>query len=118
LLLRVREWVLETLGPLHFTRTAKETVAQLLGAQQIFQDLLPQQKIPFRLTRKPFFQAGLRLFELGMGVRGGEPIRFSLPLEEKTFYRRKRKRRSRRNSRGRTFRNPGRKEVPPGHSTP
>lgn len=118
LLARVREWVLETLGPLHFTRGAKEAAAQLLGAQQVLNDILPPGKIPFRLTRKPYFQEAFRLFQVGVQARGGEPVPLSWPSEEKTFTRRRRKRRSRNHRRGRTSRNPRGQEIPPGHSTP
>jgi poly(A) polymerase len=74
---RVRRWVLETLGPLHFTRQAKEGASQLLGAQRIFREFMQERKLPLRVVRRPHFQPALHLFELTARVRGEEPTLFS-----------------------------------------
>jgi poly(A) polymerase len=98
-LLRVRQWVSDTLGPLHFTRQTKEGATQLLSAQRIFREFPSRGKLPLRLVRKPSFQPALHLFELGAGIRGEDPARFSWPSKGEPFHRRRRKRRPR-NKRG------------------
>jgi poly(A) polymerase len=94
-LLRVRQWVSDTLGPLHFTRQAKEGATQLLSAQRIFREFRPQGKLPLRLVRKPSFQPALHLFELGAKIRGEEPAPFSWSSSETPFHRRRKKHRPR-----------------------
>ena len=116
-LLRVRQWVIDTLGPLHFPRQTREGATQFLGAQRIFQDFFPGGKIPFRVMRKPFFQPALRLMELGAKVRGKEPVRLSWPSEEKHFNRRRRKRRSRKKKEREPGANQGVEGIPPGNHT-
>ena len=117
-LLRVRHWVLDTLGPLHFPRHTREGAIQFLSAQRIFQEFLPGEKLPLRLVRKVFFQPAFHLFELGAKVRGNEPVRFSWPSEEKQFHRRGRKYRARRRKRRRAGGKPAVEGIPPGDQTP
>ncbi len=117
-LLRVRQWLLDTLGPLHFPRQSREGATQFLGAQRIFQDFGPEEKLPLRLVRKLFFHPALHLFELGAKVRGEEPIQFSWPSEEKRFYRRKRKRRARKKKRRDAGGNPAAEGNPPENQNP
>ena len=117
-LLRVRQWLVDTLGPLHFPRQAREGATQFLGAQRIFQEFLPGEKIPPRLVRKPFFHPALHLFELGAKVRGKEPAQFSWTFEEKRFFRRKRKRRARQKKRRDAGGNPTAEGNPPENQNP
>ena len=117
-LLRVRQWLLDTLGPLHFPRQSREGATQFLSAQRIFQDFRPEEKLPLRLVRKLFFQPALHLFELGAKVRGKEPIQFSWPSEEKRFYRRKKKRRARKKKRRDAGGNPAAEGNPPENQNP
>jgi poly(A) polymerase len=93
---RVRSWVLEILGPLQFPRFAKEAAAHLLGSQRIFRELLPQQRLPLRFLRKPYFPQARHLFEIGARARGEDPERISWQAEERKSQRRRRNRRRRR----------------------
>ena len=93
---RVREWVLETLGPLQFTRNAKEAASHLLGYQRIFPEFLPGRKLPLRLLRKPYFLQAGHLFEIGARARGNAWEGLSFQAEEEKAARRKRKPRHRR----------------------
>ncbi|HYB21200.1 MAG TPA: poly(A) polymerase [Thermodesulfobacteriota bacterium] len=117
-LVQIRQWVTDTLGPLHFPRQIREGATQFLAAQRIFQDFFPGGKLPFRLVRKPFFQPALRLMELGAKVRGREPFQLSWPSEEKHFYRRKRKRRPRKGKRREAGDKPEADRIPPEVHTP
>jgi poly(A) polymerase len=93
--LKVREWLISTLGPFLFTRHCREAAVQLLASQRLFREFAPSGKLPWRWTRRPDFPHALRLFELGEGLRGEETSRFSWLLEDRKFLRRKRKRRFR-----------------------
>jgi poly(A) polymerase len=93
---RVRSWVLEILGPLQFPRYAKEAAAHLLGSQRILREFLPQQRLPLRFLRKPYFPQARRLFEIGARARGEDPEKFSWQAEERRSLRRRRNRRRRR----------------------
>ena len=93
---RVRSWILEILGPLQFPRFAKEAAAHLLGSQRIFREFLPQQRLPLRFLRKPYFPQARPLFEIGARARGEDPARFSWQAEERRSPRRRRNRRHRR----------------------
>jgi poly(A) polymerase len=93
---RVRSWVLEILGPLQFPRYAKEAAAHLLGSQRIFREFLPQQRLPLRFLRKPYFPQARHLFEIGARARGEDPERFSWQAEERRSLGRRRNRRHRR----------------------
>ncbi len=115
---RVRQWVADTLGPLHFPRQIREGATQLLSAQRIFQEFLPEGKLPLRLVRKPFFHPAFHLFELGAKVRGKEPVRLSWPSDEKQFYRRKKKHRPRKKKKGGAGGKAGVAGIPPGDQTP
>jgi poly(A) polymerase len=117
-LLRVRQWVVDTLGPLHFPRQTREGATQFLSAQRIFQEFLPGEKLPLRLVRKVFFQPAFHLFELGAKVRGEEPVGLSWPSEEKPFYRRGRKHRARKRKRRGAGGKPAVEGIPPGHQNP
>jgi poly(A) polymerase len=117
-LLRVRQWVVDTLGPLHFPRQTREGATQFLSAQRIFQEFFPGEKLPLRLVQKVFFQPAFHLFELGAKVRGEEPVRLSWPSEEKPFYRRKRKHRARKKKKRGAGGNPAVEGIPPGHQNP
>jgi hypothetical protein len=97
--LRVREWLINTLGPFSFTRHSREAAAQLLAHQRTLHEFGPLGRLPLRLVRRPDFSQVLHLFQLASKARGEEPIKFSWPLEEKRFHRRKRKRRFRRKTR-------------------
>ncbi len=94
---RVRDWVMEILGPLQFTHRAKETAVDLLGAQRIFQEFLPTQRIPWFFPRKSYFPQAKLLFEIGHRASGEEPDRINWQADEKS----PRKRRKRRNGRHR-----------------
>ena len=93
--LKVREWLIHTLGPFLFTRHSREAATQLLAGQRILHQFPPPGKIPWRWARRPSFYRALRLFELGAGLRGEEPSRFLCPPADKKFSRRKRIRRFR-----------------------
>ena len=93
--LKVREWLIHTLGPFLFTRHSREAATQLLAGQRILHQFPPPGKIPWRWARRPGFSRALRLFELGAGLRGEEPSRFFCPPADKKFSRRKRIRRFR-----------------------
>jgi poly(A) polymerase len=93
--LKVREWLIHTLGPFLFTRHSRETATQLLAGQRILHQFAPPGKIPWRWARRPGFSRALRLFELGAGLRGEEPSHFFCPPADKKFSRRKRIRRFR-----------------------
>jgi poly(A) polymerase len=93
---RVRSWVREILGPLQFTRYAREAAAHLLSSQRIFQEFLPQRKLPLRFWKKPYFPQARRLFEIGTRARGEDPEKISWSAEERRFLRRRRNRRHRR----------------------
>ena len=97
--LKVREWLVHTLGPFPFTRHSRESAVQLLASQRLFREFAPLGKLPFRLVRRPDFSQALHLFELGAQVRGEEVPRFSWPLQEKKPFRRRRKRRIRKKGR-------------------
>ena len=97
--LKVREWLIHTLGPFSFTRYSREVAAQLLAHQRTLREFSPLGRLPVRLVRRPEFSQALHLFQLASRARGEEPLKFSWPLEEKRFHRRKRKHRSRRKTR-------------------
>jgi len=97
--LKVREWLIHTLGPFSFTRHSREAAAQLLAHQRTLREFTPLGRLPLRLVRRPEFSQALHLFQLASKARGEEPLKFSWPLEEKRFHRRKRKRWSRRKTR-------------------
>jgi poly(A) polymerase len=109
--LKVREWLMHTLGHLLFTRHSRESAVQLLATQRLLREFAPSGKLPLRLVRRPDFSLALHLFELGAKVRGEEIPRFSQPLEDKKPTRRRRKRR---------FRKKGRREAggPPPAAAP
>ncbi len=90
---RVRSWVLEILGPLQFTRYAKEAAVHLLSSQRIFQEFLPPRKLPRRFLGKRYFSQALHLFEVGARARGEHPKKFSCQAEERKSLQRKKKRR-------------------------
>jgi poly(A) polymerase len=116
--LRVREWLIHTLGPFSFTRHSREATAQLLAHQRTLREFAPLGRLPLRLVRRPEFSQALHLFQLASKARGEEPLKFSWPLEEKRFRRRRRKHRFRRKTR----RPPGGPlaagEPPPGDASP
>ena len=116
--LKVREWLIHTLGPFLIIRHSREAVAQLLAYQRIFREFTPPGKLPRRWVRRPDFSRALRLFELGAGVRGEEPLVFSWPLEEKKFSRRKRKRRFRKKRKRENVGNPAAGGSLPGNPNP
>jgi poly(A) polymerase len=92
----VREWVLEMLGPLQFTRKAKEVASHLLGSQRIFHEFLPGQRLPLHFLRKPYFLQARHIFEIGARARGEAHEELSWQAEERKSPRRKKKRRHRR----------------------
>jgi poly(A) polymerase len=100
---RVREWILETLGPLQFTRYAREIASHLLSSQRVFREFLPPRKLPLRFMRKPYFPQARQLFEIGARARGEAPGMVSWPGEERKSLRRKRKRRNRKKKKGTAF---------------
>jgi poly(A) polymerase len=112
--LKVREWLIHTLGPFLFTRHSRETAAQLLANQRLFQEFAPQGRLPLRLVRRPDFSQALRLFEMAAGVRGEESSPFSWPAADKKFSPRKRKRRFRKKRKRESRGNPAAGESPPG----
>ena len=95
---RVRSWVLEILGPLQFPRHAKEAATHLLGAQRIFREFLPHQRLPLRFLRKPYYPQVRHLFEIGARARGEDPERFSWQPEERRSGRRRKRRHRRKKS--------------------
>ncbi len=97
--LKVREWLIHTLGPFSFTRHSREAAAQLLAHQRTLRQFGPSGRLPLRLVRRPEFSQALHLFQLASKARGEEPLKFSWPLEEKRFRRRKGKHRFRRKGR-------------------
>jgi len=92
---KVRQWVMEVLGPLQFTGYAKEGASQLLGAQKAFGEFRPQGKVPWYLAQKPYFEMARRVFEIGTMARGRDMGIFSWEVEEKKPWRGKKKRRRR-----------------------
>ena len=117
-LLKVREWLMQILGPFSFTRYSREAAAQLLAHQRTLREFEPLGRLPLRLVRRPEFSQVLLLFQLAGKARGEEPITFSGPLEGKKFHRRKRKRRFRRKTRRQTGDAPAADEPPPGDPAP
>ena len=117
-LLKVREWLMQILGPFSFTRYSREAAAQLLAHQRTLREFEPLGRLPLRLVRRPEFSQVLLLFQLAGKARGEEPITFSGPLEGKKFHRRKRKRRFRRKTRRQTGDAPAAGEPPPGDPEP
>jgi poly(A) polymerase len=93
---KVKEWVTEIMNPLQFPRQAKEAVNHLLGSQRIFREFLPEQKLPLRFKRKPYFFQALHLFEIEARARGEGPAEVSWPTGERTPLRKRRKKRHRR----------------------
>jgi poly(A) polymerase len=112
--LKVREWLVHTLGPFLFTRHSREAAAQLLANQRIFREFAPPGKLPWRWVRKPDFSRALRLFQLEAGVRGEESSPFSWPAADEKFSPRKRKRRFRKKRKRENRGNPAVVESPPG----
>ncbi len=88
---RVRDWVMEILGPFQFTHRAKEVAIDLLGAQRIFQEFLPQQRIPWFFTRKSYYPQAKQLFDIGYRAAGEEPDRLHWQPDEKSPRKRKRR---------------------------
>jgi len=115
---KVRAWLTHTLGPFMFTRHSRETAAQLLAYQRVFQEFASQGRLPRRLARRPDISHALRLSEVAAGVRGEETLVFSWPLEEKKFSRRKRKRRFRKKRKRENVGNPAAGESSPGNPNP
>jgi poly(A) polymerase len=93
---RVREWILQTLGPLQFTRKAKEAASHLLSSQRIFREFLPGQRLPLRFLRKPYFLQARHIFEIDARARGKAYEGLSWQAEERKPPRGKKKRRHRR----------------------
>jgi poly(A) polymerase len=93
---RVREWILQTLGPLQFTRKAKEAASHLLSCQRIFHEFLPGQRLPLRLLRKPYFLQARHIFEIDARARGKAYEGLSWQAEERKPPRGKKKQRHRR----------------------
>jgi len=112
--LKVREWLIHTLGPFLITRHSREAATQLLAYQRIFREFTPLGKLPRRLVRRPDFSRALRLFELGAGVRGEELSPFSWPLADKRFPSRRKKRRFRKKRKRENWGHPAAGESPPG----
>lgn len=92
---KVRHWIMEVLGPLQFTGYAKEGVILLLGAQKTFHEFRPQQKLPWHLVQKPYFEAARNVFEMGARAQGEDIQTSTWEIEEKKTWRGKRKRRGR-----------------------
>ncbi len=97
--LKVREWLIHTLGPFSFTRYSREAAAQLLAHQRTLREFGPRGRLPLRLVRRPDFSQILQLFRLAGKAGGEETLSFSWPLEGKKFRRRKRKHRFRKKNR-------------------
>lgn len=93
---RVREWVAETLEPLHFTRQAKEAIIHLLGSQKIFREFLPERQLPLRFLRQPYFPQALHLFEIEARARGEDLTGLSWQTGERASPWKRRKKRYRR----------------------
>jgi poly(A) polymerase len=95
---QVREWVTETMRPLHFARQVREAVIHLLSAQRIFKEFLLQRKLPWRFKRQPYFSQALHLFEMEARARGEESVAFSWtsgpggPIGQRRKKKRRRKR--------------------------
>ena len=95
---QVREWVTETMQPLHFARQVREAIIHLLSAQRIFKEFLPQRKLPWRFTRQPYFSQSLHLFEVEARARGEDPAALSWtsgpggPIGQRRKKKRRRKR--------------------------
>lgn len=97
---QVRKWVTETMRPLQFARQAREATIHLLGAQRIFNEFLPQRKLPWRFTRQPYFSQALHLFEMEARARGEESTALSWTTGAGTpTWERKKKRRRRKKKR-------------------
>ena len=90
---RVRDWVMEILGPLQFTHRAKEAAIELLAAQRIFQEFLPKQRMPWFFPRKPYYPQAKLLFDIGYRAAGEEPDRINWQPDEK-FPRKRKKRKN------------------------
>jgi poly(A) polymerase len=91
---RVRDWILEILGPLQFTHRSKEIAIDLLGAQRVFQEYLPDRKLPLPFMQKSFFPGAKQLFDIGYRAAGEDPGLIDWQAEErKPGKRKKRKRR-------------------------
>lgn len=112
--LKVRNWLIHTLGPFLFTRHAREAAAQLLAIQRFFREFALPGRLPLRLVRRPDFSRAFRLFKLAAGIRGEESSRFSWPAADKKFSPRKRKRRFRKKRKRETWGKPIAGESPPG----
>jgi poly(A) polymerase len=54
--LKVREWLIQTLGPLLFTRFSRESAGQLLASQRLFHEFAASGKMPLRFARRPDFR--------------------------------------------------------------
>lgn len=92
---KVRQWVMEVLGPLQFTGYAKEGTSQLLGAQKAFDEFRPQGKIPWYLAQRPYFEMARRVYEIGTMARGQDMGAFTWEIQGKKPWRGKKKRRRR-----------------------
>jgi len=90
---RVKEWIMEILGPLQFTHRAKEIAVDLLGAQRIFQEFLPKQQLPWPFMQKSFFPGAKQLFDIGYRASGEEPNLIDWQGEEKAPRKRKKRKR-------------------------
>jgi len=113
--LKVREWLIQTLGPFSFTRHSREAATHLLAYQHIFRELAPAGRLPWRWTRRPDFSHALRLFELEAGLRGQEPSPFSWPLEAKKFLPRRKRRRFRKKRKRENWGHPAAGKSSPGN---
>ena len=116
--LKVREWLIHTLGPFSFTRHSREAAAQLLAHQRTLREFGPRGRLPLRLVRRPDFSQTLQLFRLAGKARGEDPFTFSWPLEGKKFRRRKRKHRFRKKNRKPPEGILAADESPPGNPDP
>ena len=117
--LKVREWLIHTLGPFSFTRHSREAAAQILAHQRTLREFAPLPgRLPLRLVRRPEFSQTLHLFRLAGKARGEEIPEFSWPLEGKKFHRRKRKHRFRKKTRRKAGGTLPAGEPPPGDSDP
>jgi poly(A) polymerase len=117
-LLKVREWLIHTLGPFSFTRHSRESASQLLAHQRTLREFGPLGRLPLRLVRRPDFAQALHLFRLAGKARGEETLTFSWPLEGKKSRRRKPKHRFRRKTRRQTRDAPAPGEPPAGNPHP
>ncbi len=93
---KVKEWVMAMLGPLQFTRRAKEGASYLLASQRIFRIFLPEQRLPFRFLKKPYFSQAHDLFKIDSQARGEALDKICWKIEETKHGspKKKRKRRS------------------------